>query len=85
MNPADTSISVTLNLFGDLRRYQPAGESGPARLACASGTTIGELLQRLGIPPGEETAISLNGELASISHVLRDGDEIILFGPSEGG
>ena len=85
MTSTDPTIAITLNLFGDHRRYQPPGETGPVYVACRAGATIAELLQQLGIPRDEETAISLNGELGRVSDVLKDGDELVLFGPSEGG
>jgi sulfur carrier protein ThiS len=82
---ANTTIAVTLNLFGDHRRYQPPGETGPVDVTCRSGATIADLLRQLGIPEDEETAISLNGELGRVSDILKDGDELVLFGPNEGG
>lgn len=85
MTSADTTIAVTLNLFGDLRRYQRPGENGPMRLTCSKGDTVADLLRGLAIPHIEDTAISFNGELGRVSDVLKDGDELILFGPTEGG
>ena len=85
MNTADTNIAISLNLFGDLRRYLPPGQDGPMRITCAPGTKVVDLLRRLGIADEAETAISLNGELASITDVLHDGDEVVLFGPTAGG
>ncbi len=85
MNTTDPTIAITLDLFGNLRRYLPPGENGPLRLSCTVGTTVAGLQARLGIPPEEDAAVSLNGELGSVGAVLKDGDELILFGPSEGG
>lgn len=85
MTSTDPTIAITLNLFGDHRRYQPPNETGAFAVICRSGATIAELLGPLGIPRDEETAISLNGELGRVSDILKDGDDLVLFGPTEGG
>ena len=85
MGTFEPNIRVKLDLFADLRRYLPAGQGGPLVVQCTAGTRISALLDRLKISPDAETAVSLNGELASINHVLHDGDEVVLFGPSAGG
>ncbi|HEY5477823.1 MAG TPA: MoaD/ThiS family protein [Tepidiformaceae bacterium] len=81
----DATVAITVSFFGDLRQYHTPGEPGPARLTCHAGATVADVLRQLRVPEATDTAISRNGELSGMDEVVRDGDELIFFGPSEGG
>jgi molybdopterin converting factor small subunit len=49
------------------------------------GSTVGELTKCLGIPPGLDRVILLNGREAEPAEPLRPGDVIDIFPPLAGG
>ncbi len=81
----DELISVRLQLFADLRRFLPKGESGPLRLTLPAGSKVRDLLRAASVPSSEEITIGLNGEQGDLASTLGDGDEVVLFSPMEGG
>ena len=78
-------IQVTVTFFADLRRYLPQGAGGPQIYALAPASTVADLLDVIGIPPGSEITVGLDGELAGRDTLLRDGAELMLLSPMEGG
>ena len=84
--PTQTAtIAVTVTLFADLRRFLPRGSDGPLRLALPAAATIADLLAVIGIPPDADITVGLDGELASREAALREGAEVMLLSPMEGG
>jgi sulfur carrier protein ThiS len=79
------TIAVTVTLIADLRRFAPPGVAGPHRRTVPSGSTVADLLDALGIPAGTDLTVGLDGELAERGDALRDGAEVVLLGPMEGG
>jgi sulfur carrier protein ThiS len=79
------AINVKVSLFADLRRYLPKGETGAIGVALPPGATVADLIASLGITEAEEVTAGRNGEQALHDAVLRDGDDIVLFSPMEGG
>lgn len=80
-----TRIRVCLQLFADLRRFAPRGQTGPLILEVEAGATVRDLLAAAGVPADGEITIGMRGEQASLETVVRDGDEVVLFSPMEGG
>ncbi|HBH03559.1 MAG: hypothetical protein A2W08_16075 [Candidatus Rokubacteria bacterium RBG_16_73_20] len=78
-------MHVTVTLFADLRRYLPRGAEGPQRLALPDGATLADLLAALGVAPDAELTAAVDGELAARDARLRDGAEVMLLSPMEGG
>ena len=78
-------ISVRVSLFADLRRFLPKGADGPQTYTLPAGATVADLLAAIGVPAADEVTPGLNGELAGRDAVLRDGDDLVLFSPMEGG
>jgi sulfur carrier protein ThiS len=78
-------IAVTVTLFADLRRYQPAGVDGPHRHTVPAGSTVADLLDAVGIPAGADVTVGLDGELANRTDPLHDGADVMLLSPMEGG
>ena len=78
-------IRVTVTFFADLRRYLPRDAGGPQIYALAPASTVADLLDVIGIPPESEVTVGLDGELAGRDTPLRDGAELMLLSPMEGG
>jgi sulfur carrier protein ThiS len=79
------TIAVTVTLFADLRRFLPRGADGPQRYAVPAGATVADLLVAVGIEGGVEVTAAVDGELAQRDTPLRDGAEVMLLSPMEGG
>lgn len=84
---ADTgrSIAVTVTFFAGLRRYLPPGAEGPQRYTLPEGATVADLLAVLGIPAETDLTAGVDGDLADRADSLRDGAEVMLLGPMDGG
>jgi molybdopterin converting factor small subunit len=78
-------IAVRLTLFADLKRFLPKGHSGPLSFSLDDGATVEALLAAAGIPANEQITVGLNGDQGQRDSVLKDGDEVVLFSPMEGG
>ena len=85
MTVAPAVIAVAVTFFADLRRYLPKGEDGPQPYTLAPGATVADLLALIGIPADTELTVGLDGEVAPLDTPLRDGAEIMLLSPMEGG
>ena len=87
-NIADLDVSVEVRFFNAIARY--AGPQGLRRQITVSvGATVGELADRLGVPPKELFLVLVNGRDITPGlvgddikdyHVLDDGDVIALSG-----
>jgi sulfur carrier protein ThiS len=78
-----TSVSVTF--FADLRRFLPRGAEGPQRYSLPAGATVADLLATIGVESAAELTVAVDGELAGRDTRLRDGAEVMLLSPMEGG
>ena len=79
------TITVGVTLFADLRRYLPRGADGPQRYTLPDGATVADLLATIGVAPEDELTAAVDGELAARDTRLRDGAEVMLLSPMEGG
>ena len=79
------SIFVTVTFFADLRRLLPRGADGPQRYTVREGATLADLLAAVGIKPDAEVTAAVDGEVAGRDTPLRDGAEVMLLSPMEGG
>ena len=79
------SITVSVTLFADLRRFLPRGADGPQRYTLARDATMADLLRAIGIEDDADITTALEGELAPRDARLHDGAEIMLLSPMEGG
>ena len=79
------TITVSVTFFADLRRFLPRGADGPQRYALPEGARVADLFTVIGIDPGREMTTAVDGELAAADTPLRDGSEIMLLSPMEGG
>ena len=79
------AIAVTVTLFADLRRLLPRGADGPQRYTVRDGTTVSELLAAIGVDAGADVTVAVNGELAARDTPLREGADVMVLSPMEGG
>ncbi len=77
-------MEVWIQAFANLKAYAPGG-AGETLLSVPEGTTLQELLERLGIPPTVEVVALVNGKRAAAQTPLASGDRLTLFPPMEGG
>ena len=78
-------MTVKVIFFADLRRFLPKGADGPQPYTIAHGATVTDLLETIGIKPEEDVTIAVDGEIAERTTPLRDGAEVMLLNPMEGG
>jgi hypothetical protein len=82
-------ILLDVWLYGDLARYAGLASRGSyANLSVrlTEGSTVGDLLARLGLPTAERGITFINGNLSAmpglqpdLEHVLREGDRVAFF------
>lgn len=87
-NTQDITIETEVRLFNSLFSY--CGEpKGQRRLRLPAGSSLGDLLRQLGIPPnkvylslvnGRDITPRLEGGIET-EHPLQDGDVVALSGP----
>jgi sulfur-carrier protein len=75
------NMLITIRLFAMLRE----GRFDTKTDEFLVGTTVGEIIQQLGIPEKEVTLIFINGRHGQRNTLLMDGDTIALFPPVGGG
>jgi len=85
------SITVDAWLYGALARYGSSEEHvsfAHRQVVLPEGSTLADLLARLGMPTEERGITFINGQLSAmpglqpdLGHVLRHGDRIGLFDP----
>jgi molybdopterin converting factor small subunit len=74
-------MQVTVKLFATLRQ----GRFDIERFDLPPGTTVGDIVQKLGIPEKEVTLIFINGRHGGLSSALHEGDTLGMFPPVGGG
>ncbi len=79
------TITVSVTFFADLRRFLPKGADGPQRYRLAGHATMADLLATIGINSDSELTLAVDGELAERDTRLRDGADVMLLSPMEGG
>jgi molybdopterin converting factor small subunit len=80
----DGSLRVRVRLHGHLHTYVESKQT-EFELELRNETTVDGLIRTLSIPDPEVWVISVNGEKASMSTNLADGDLVSIFPPVEGG
>lgn len=79
-------MKVEVELFATLSVYRPGGASGDGvTLEVPDGTTVGDLIRFLQIPPDADCLRVVNGHDAPSDQRLEDGDVLSLFPPLAGG
>ncbi len=76
-------MKVIVHVHGGLLRY--CSGVSPLELDLPEGTTVAEVMARLGIPSNEVFTTVVNRQFASEDTPLRDGDRLDLVPPIPGG
>lgn len=79
-------MQVNVVLFGQYaRRLPPGSENGRVTLEVDDPASVGEVLDRLEIPPEGRTYVTVNGLHAGLETPVSEGDEIRVIVPLGGG
>jgi molybdopterin converting factor small subunit len=79
-------VTVEVRLFATLAQFLPTGsKAGSAVLDLPEGAIISDVTRRLGIPPGLDRVVLVNGTDVDGDARLHDGDAIDIFPPLAGG
>ncbi|RLC31897.1 MAG: MoaD/ThiS family protein [Deltaproteobacteria bacterium] len=73
---------VKIKLFATLKKYSPADAEN---YSVEPGTTVGDLLEQLGIPEQEAKIIFIDSVKVSLDTVLNEGMTVSIFPPIGGG
>lgn len=76
------SVTINLKLFALLQRFKPENAQ---EYPVDEGTTVNDIIKRLGIPEGESKFVFVNGKKAEFDYVLQNGDTLGLFPYVTGG
>jgi sulfur carrier protein ThiS len=79
------TITVKVTFFADLRRFLPRGADGPQPYTLPDRATVDDLLAVIGVAPKSDVTIAVDGEQAARETSLRDGADVMLLSPMEGG
>ncbi len=77
-------MRVDVKLFFHLRRHA-SDPSGHFSLELPAWASAGQALAALGIPELPAKVLLINGHQARPADKLREGDELVVFPPVEGG
>ncbi len=78
-------MQVKVQVYAILRQYVPDASRGPMVMEIPEGTTVGQLIERLSIPPELARVVFVNGVRQEWDWILQEGDEIGIFPPIAGG
>jgi len=73
---------VEVKLFAILRQYIDGAASTDVEIE--PGETVGDVLDRLGVPHDQTRVMFLNSRAVDLTHVLQGGEELSVF-PAIGG
>lgn len=74
--------TATFRFHGELAEFLARERRGAAFLyACARAATVKHAIEALGVPHTEAGRLTVNGEAATLSRIVREGDVIEVFPP----
>ena len=74
---------VKVNLYATLRRYVDGSASMEVEIA--AGSTVEQVLQRLGVPADQARVIFVDSRAASLADTLQGGEQVGVFPAIAGG
>jgi len=77
-------VIITIRLYATLRAHVPNGKK-VLELDVPEGSTVTDLVARLGIPAQVVRKVFVGGVAREKSYVLQPGDEVGMFPPIAGG
>ncbi|HUZ78268.1 MAG TPA: hypothetical protein VMV93_11880 [Chloroflexota bacterium] len=70
---------MTVNLYGELRSYVPAGRPGPFSLKVPTRTTVRDILNYLRVPNDVPLAVVINGSHEDRDFRVAEDDVLSVF------
>ncbi len=77
-------MRVRVRLQLTFARCAPGGRN-PFDLELAPGGTVADALEAAAVPSAAPKVVMVNGRVATVRQVLREGDALTVFPPLEGG
>lgn len=74
-------MEIEVRLFAGLRKYR--NEKNTVKIE--EGASVGDFIEKMGIPPAEVAIILVNGRHAGRDQALHDGETVSLFPALAGG
>jgi sulfur-carrier protein len=78
-------MKIQVNLYATLALEQTNRGTEAGLIEIEDGTSIGDILNRLGVSSDAPKIIFLNGIHADLETIPKDGDRIAVFPPIAGG
>jgi sulfur carrier protein ThiS len=78
-------MRVTVKLHGESKRLIKGFDGDSLAPDIAPGATVGQLLEQLGVEPGDVWMSAVNKTVVKSDHVLQSGDAVEVFAPVSGG
>ena len=80
-------MKIELRLFASLSQYRSRESDSKLlqTMEIPEGSTIGSLIEFLGIPPDTVKIVFINGIHAHVDDIIREGDRVGIFPPIAGG
>jgi molybdopterin converting factor small subunit len=75
---------IYVESHADMSRYT-ADIGGDGELDVSEGTSVGDVLNLLEVPPDKAIIVLVNGRSRQRGHALQAGDKMVFFPPLEGG
>ena len=75
-------MDVTVNLYGELRKYRAPGKGSSVTLRVPNGLTVRDVLDYLKIPSEAPLSVVVNGEHGDREQHLAEGDVLSVFSMS---
>ena len=72
-------MDVTVNLYGELRKYRASGKGASVSLRVPNGLMVRDVLDYLKIPAETPLSVVINGEHRGRDHRLTEGDVLSVF------
>lgn len=79
-------MKVELRVFSGLEKFMPHKRFGePLGVELENGSTIRDLLEKMGIPEDQVFTVLVDGRHQSFDYVLNEGERVSFFPPVGGG
>jgi thiamine biosynthesis protein ThiS len=78
-------MRVRVKLHGETKRGVKGLQGDYVDADVPIGLTVDQLLDHLGVDPGDVWMSAVNKDVVKSSHVLADGDAVEVFAPVSGG
>ena len=77
-------MKIRVSLESYLDQYAP-GDEPKFSLELPDGTTVGEVLRKLGVPLEQAAVLTLGDEAVDLAQTLKEGDRVTVIPPVAGG